>query len=50
VLPIGQFLRVGLDGIGWDSYEEQFWGHRILRFEYAAGLWHGLPRGCGTVS
>ena len=25
VLPIGLFLRVGLDGIGWDAYEEHFW-------------------------
>src|SRR5439155_15668794 len=28
VLPIGLFLRVGLDGIGWDTYEELFWEHR----------------------
>ncbi len=40
VLPIGLFLRVGLDGIGWDAYEEFFWEHRILRFEYA---YVGLP-------
>jgi hypothetical protein len=40
VLPIGVFLRVGLDGIGWDSYEEHFWDHRILRFDYA---YVGLP-------
>jgi hypothetical protein len=32
VLPIGLFLRVGLDGVGWDAYEEHFWEHRILRF------------------
>jgi hypothetical protein len=31
---------VGLDGIGWDSYDEQFWEHRILRFDYA---YVGLP-------
>ena len=24
VLPIGLYLRVGLDGIGWDVYEETF--------------------------
>jgi hypothetical protein len=24
VLPIGLYLRVGLDGIGWDAYEEYF--------------------------
>ncbi len=41
VLPIGLFLRVGLDGVGWDAYEEHFWEHRILRFEYA---YVGLPR------
>jgi hypothetical protein len=40
VLPIGLFLRVGLDGIGWDAYEENFWEHRLLRFEYA---YVGLP-------
>jgi hypothetical protein len=40
VLPIGLFLRVGLDGIGWDAYEEQFWEQRLLRFEYA---YVGLP-------
>ena len=32
VLPIGLFLRVGLDGIGWDAYEEYFWEHRLCRF------------------
>src|SRR5262249_47802434 len=40
VLPIGVFLRVGLDGTGWDAYEEHFWEHRVLRFEYA---YVGLP-------
>jgi hypothetical protein len=40
VLPIGLFLRVGLDGIGWDSYEEHFLEHQVLRFEYA---YVGLP-------
>jgi hypothetical protein len=40
VLPIGLYLRVGLDGIGWDAYEEFFWDHRLLRFEYA---YVGLP-------
>jgi hypothetical protein len=40
VLPIGLFLRVGLQGIGWDAYEEHFWEQRILRFEYA---YVGLP-------
>jgi len=40
VLPIGLFLRVGLEGVGWDAYEEFFWEHRLLRFEYA---YVGLP-------
>jgi hypothetical protein len=40
VLPIGLYLRVGLDGIGWDVYEEHFWEHPLLRFEYA---YVGLP-------
>ena len=30
---IALFLRVGLDGIGWDAYEEHFWEQRIVRFE-----------------
>jgi hypothetical protein len=40
VWPIGLFLRVGMEGVGWDAYEEFFWDHRILRFEYA---YVGLP-------
>src|SRR3954454_19301554 len=40
VLPIALFLRVGLDGLGWDAYEEHFWEQRIVRFEYA---YIGLP-------
>src|SRR5438094_10292006 len=40
VLPIGLFLRVGLEGIGWDAYEEIFWEHSIVRFAYA---YVGLP-------
>ena len=40
VLPIALFLRVGLDGIGWDAYEEHLWEQRIVRFEYA---YVGLP-------
>src|SRR5262249_6846494 len=42
VLPIGLLLRVGLDGIGWEGYEEHFWEHRILRFEYAYVGFPGL--------
>jgi hypothetical protein len=45
VLPVCLFLRVGLDGIGWDAYEEQIWGHVLLRFEYA---YVGLPALDGT--
>lgn len=40
VLPIGLYLRVGLDGIGWDSYEERFWGHQLVSFNYP---YVGLP-------
>jgi hypothetical protein len=40
VLPIGLYLRVGLDGLGWDVHEEYFWEHRVLHFEYA---YIGLP-------
>jgi hypothetical protein len=40
VLPIGLFLRVGLDGIGIDVYEETFWELRTLHFQY---LYVGLP-------
>lgn len=40
VLPIGLYLRVGLDGVGWDVYEEHFWERRLLRFEYA---YIGMP-------
>src|SRR5580700_8342869 len=40
VLPIALYLRVGLDGIGWDIYEETYWDHRLLTFAYA---YVGLP-------
>src|SRR6266566_8453511 len=40
VLPIGLYLRVGLEGIGIDIYEEHFWELRPVRFEY---LYVGLP-------
>jgi 3-methyladenine DNA glycosylase/8-oxoguanine DNA glycosylase len=39
-LPIALYLRVGLDGIGWDVYEERYWDHRLVTFEYA---YVGLP-------
>ena len=40
VLPIALYLRVGLDEIGWDVYEETYWDHRLLSFTYA---YVGLP-------
>lgn len=40
VLPIGLYLRVGLQGLGIDAYEEHFWELRPVRFEY---LYVGLP-------
>ncbi len=43
VLPIALFLRVGMDGKGWDVYEEHFWERRIVRFEYAYVGLPGLP-------
>lgn len=40
VLPIGLYLRVGLEGIGWDVYQEHFWEHELSRFNYP---YVGLP-------
>jgi hypothetical protein len=40
VLPIGLYLRVGLDGVGWDHFAEYFWERRLVYFEYA---YVGLP-------
>ncbi|HEX7378838.1 MAG TPA: hypothetical protein VF278_17075 [Pirellulales bacterium] len=40
VLPIGLYLRVGLDGVGIDAYEERFWELETVRFQY---LYVGLP-------
>lgn len=40
VLPIGLYLKVGLDGIGIDVYEESFWELQTVRFQY---LYVGLP-------
>jgi hypothetical protein len=40
VWPIGLFLRVGLNGVGWTTYEETFWGQRLLEFTFA---YVGLP-------
>jgi hypothetical protein len=40
VFPIALYLRVGLNGIGWDVYEETYWDQRLLYFSYA---YVGLP-------
>jgi hypothetical protein len=40
VLPIALYLRVGLDGIGWDVYEERILGEVVVRFRYP---YVGLP-------
>lgn len=40
VLPIGVYLRVGLDGLGVDVYQEHFWEFRTIHFQY---LYVGLP-------
>jgi hypothetical protein len=40
VLPIGVYLKVGLEGIGIDFYEEHFWELRPVQFQY---LYVGLP-------
>jgi hypothetical protein len=40
VLPIGLYLQVGLDGVGWDVYERFFWDKRVLHFAYP---YIGLP-------
>ncbi len=40
VLPIALYLRVGLDGLGWDVYEEYFWERRLVQFTYP---YIGLP-------
>jgi Domain of unknown function (DUF4351) len=40
VFPIALYLRVGLNGLGWDVYEETYWDQRLLYFSYA---YVGLP-------
>jgi hypothetical protein len=40
VLPIGLYLRVGMEGVGWDTFEESFWERRLVHFEYP---YVGLP-------
>lgn len=40
VFSIGLFLHVGLEGMGWDSYEEHYLEDRVLHFQYR---YIGLP-------
>ena len=40
VLPIGLFLRVGLDGTGWIAHEEILWDEKLDTFRYP---YIGLP-------
>ena len=40
VLPVAVYLRVGLDGVGIDSYAEDYDELQVLRFQY---LYVGLP-------
>lgn len=40
VLPIALYLKVGLEGIGIDVYDEYFWELHAVHFEY---LYVGLP-------
>lgn len=40
VLPIGLYLKVGLNGIGIEVHEERFWELETVRFQY---LYVGLP-------
>ena len=40
VLPVVLYLRVGLDGIGVDTYVEEVWGAPVLAFTYR---YIGLP-------
>ncbi len=34
VWSLALYLHVGLDGVGWDKYEEYLWERRVLHFEY----------------
>jgi hypothetical protein len=40
VLPVALFMRVGMEGVGRDGYEEDFWDLPVVRFQYA---YVGLP-------
>ena len=41
VWSLALYLHVGLDGVGWDVYEEYLWERRVLHFEYP---YIGLPK------
>jgi hypothetical protein len=34
VWSLALYLHIGLDGVGWDEYEEYLWERRVLHFEY----------------
>jgi hypothetical protein len=40
VWSLALYLHVGLEGVGWDVYEEYLWERRVLHFEYP---YVGLP-------
>jgi hypothetical protein len=40
VWSLALYLHVGLNGVGWDEYEEYLWERRVLHFEYP---YVGLP-------
>ncbi len=40
VWSLALYLKVGREGVGWDSYEEKIWERRVLLFEYP---YVGLP-------
>ncbi len=40
VFSVGLLLNVGLNGIGWDKYEDRHFGKALVRFQYA---YLGLP-------
>jgi hypothetical protein len=40
VWSMALYLHVGLEGVGWDVYEESLWERRVLHFEYP---YVGLP-------
>jgi hypothetical protein len=47
VLPTVIYLKVGLEGIGVDSYVEELWGLEINRFQ---SLYVGLPDECSMLA